>query len=207
MDDAERVRLEGEVRALVERGDHAGAATHALRGYGPELFGFLVATLHSEQDASDVFADLAEALWRGIARFSWESTLRTWAYAIARNASRRFRRDAGRRARREARAGESALDGVAAAVRTQTLTFLRTAQRTRLETLRDALDPDDRTLLVLRVDRRLEWIDVARVFASDVEGPDAETLAREASRLRKRFQLVKERLHALARKEGLVGDG
>src|SRR5439155_21125030 len=122
MDDAARSILEGEVRDLCARGDHRAAATAALRGYGPEVFGFLIAVHNSEQDASDVFAEVAEAVWRNLPTFAWESTLRTWAYAIARNVSRTFRRDAARRNRRDAPAGTSALDDVAEAVRTETLT-------------------------------------------------------------------------------------
>jgi hypothetical protein len=37
--------------------------------------------------------------------------------------------------------------------------------------------------------------------------PSAEVVRREAARLRKRFQLVKERLREMARAEGLLGDG
>ena len=81
------------------------------------------------------------------------------------------------------------------AVRTETRSFLRTNARTRLEEVRDELPEADRALLVLRVDRGLEWAELARVFLEG-EGSvtDAAGLTREAARLRKRFQLVKERL-------------
>ena len=48
-----------------------------------------------------------------------------------------------------------------------------------------------RTLLVLRVDRRMPWRDIARVMADD--GDDLERLS---ASLRKRFERVKERLRA-----------
>jgi len=198
MDDAARAKLEREVRDACERGDARAAATAALHGYGPEVFGFLLAVHRSEQDASDVFAEVAEAIWRSLPSFAWESTLRTWAYAIARNVSRSFRRDAARRNRRGTRVDTSALDDVAQAVRTETLAFLRTAKRSRLEALRDALDHEDRMLLVLRVDRGLAWNDLARVLGAE----DAD-IAREAARLRKRFQIVKEEIRERARREGL----
>jgi RNA polymerase sigma-70 factor (ECF subfamily) len=201
-----RERLETDVRSLCAMGDFAAAATAALRGYGPEVFGFLVAVHRSESDASDVFSDLTEALWRGLPGFAWESSLRTWLYAIARNVSRTRRRDAARRERRGKRTGESALDGVAQAVRTETLAFLRTEKRTRLQALRDALPEEDRVLLVLRVDRQLAWNDLARVLhESDTDAPlDDAAVTKEAARLRKRFQLVKDRLRDLAKKEGLI---
>jgi RNA polymerase sigma-70 factor (ECF subfamily) len=200
MDETARARLESEVRALCERGDYAAGATAALRGYGPEIYGFLVAVRRDETSADEAFSDFAEGLWRALPSFAWSSTLRTWAYAIARNVTRAARRAAARQDRRHA--GPSALDHVAHVVRTETRTLLKTQKRSRLEALRDALPPDDRALLVLRVDRGLAWNELAAVLA---EGElDAADVAREAARLRKRFQLVKERLRELARREGLV---
>lgn len=206
MDPAARHELESRARALCAAGDFDGAATAVLRGYGPELLGFLVAVHWDEARASDVFSELAEAIWTGLRSFAWDSSLRTWAYAIARNLTSTSRRDAARLERRAPRARDSALDGIAQAVRTQTAPFLRTETRTRLEALRDTLPEEDRMLLVLRVDRQLAWSDLARILG-DAQGRDvrdAEALTREAARLRKRFQLVKERLHELARKEGLI---
>src|SRR5579859_6330039 len=157
MEEGERQRLEADVRSLCESGDFAAAATTTLRGYGPELLGFLVAVHRSELDAGDAFSELSEVLWRKLPGFAWESTLRTWAYGIARNVSRTLRRNARRRGRREGGGGQSAIEAVADAVRTGTLTYLRTEKRTRLQALRDLLPEEDRMLLVLRVDRKLEW--------------------------------------------------
>jgi RNA polymerase sigma-70 factor (ECF subfamily) len=206
MDAQDREKLESDARALCREGDFNAAATLALRGYGPEVFGFLVAVHRSETEASDVFSELAEALWRGLPTFAWESSLRTWTYAIARNVARTRRRDAARRERRAPRTGDSALEGVAHAVRTETLAFLRTEKRTRLQALRDSLPEEDRMLLVLRVDRQLAWNDLARVLHEADEGTplDDAAIAREAARLRKRFQLVKDKLRELAKKEGLI---
>lgn len=96
-------------------------------------------------------------------------------------------------------------------MRTETLAFLRTEKKSRLQALRDSLPEEDRMLLVLRVDRGLAWNELARILAEGEpgeldDGPqlDALALTREAARLRKRFQLVKDRLRELARKEGLL---
>jgi RNA polymerase sigma-70 factor (ECF subfamily) len=206
VDDAERARFEEQVRELCARGDQSGAATAVLRTYGPEILGFLTAIHRDAVEAEDAFSDLAEGVWRGLPSFAWESSVRTWAYAIARNASLRRRRDAGRRGRRVANESDSFFQGVVAKVRTETTAFLRTEKRTRLQALRDALPEEDRALLVLRVDRSLPWNDVARIVCedADLEPRDAAALAQEAARLRKRFQLVKDRLRELARREGLV---
>lgn len=204
MDEAARDQLERSVRAHCDAGDYAAATTAALRGYGGELFGFLVALHRDEAEANDVFSEVTEALWRGLPTFGWNSTLRTWTYAIARNILRTRRRDAARRARREPRAGDSALSGIAQAVRTETLAYLRTQKRTRLEALRDSLEPADRMLLILRVDRKLSWRELAMVLWDESDPPGEQALTRESARLRKRFQIVKDRLRELARKEGLL---
>ena len=203
MDEARRAEVECEIRKSCEAGDFSTAVTRALKAYGPELFGFLVVALRDETIAADTFAELAEALWKGLPKFAWECSFRTWAYAVARNIVRTHRRDAARRERRGVRASDSALDDVVQCVRTETLAFLQTEKRTRLQLLRDSLPEEDRMLLVLRVDRKLAWADLVRVMAENLP-PEQAALAREAARLRKRFQLVKERLRDLARKEGLI---
>jgi RNA polymerase sigma-70 factor (ECF subfamily) len=201
-----RTQLEADVRARCERGDHAGAATAILRGYGPELLGFLAAIHRDEAAASETFAELAETLWRALPRFAWESTARTWAYAVARNVVRSRKRGAARRQRRVVQPGEEFFEEMAQKVRTETLAYLRTEKKTRLQALRDALVEEDRMLLILRVDRGLPWNELARILTeTESEEPlDDVAIAREAARLRKRFQLVKDRLRDLARKEGLL---
>lgn len=164
------------------------AVDRAVRSYGPELFGFLLALNTSRGDASDCFSQLCEILWRKVPEFTWEHTTRTWAYAIARGVLRTHKRNAGRRLRREAPGQDSAIEAVAETVRTGTLPFLETEKRNRLQALRDELPEEDRMLLILRVDRRLEWTEIARVLAGDDEPVDEGALKREAARLGKRFQ-------------------
>jgi RNA polymerase sigma-70 factor (ECF subfamily) len=86
-------------------------------------------------------------------------------------------------------------------IRTETLSYLRTEKKSRLHALRDTLPDDEKTLLLLRVDRKLSWDELARVLSD--EDLDDEAIKREAARLRKRFQLVKDKLRALATREGL----
>jgi RNA polymerase sigma-70 factor (ECF subfamily) len=204
MNEQDRARLEQDARAACARGDHDGAATLALKGYGPEIFGFLVAVHRDEALANDSFSEFAEGLWRSLPGFAWNCSLRTWSYAIARHVTRMARRGAARRDRRAPRVGASALDDVAEAVRSATLTYLRTEKRTKIDALKDALSPEDRALLVLRVDRGLAWNDLARVLAEEEGGLDDAALTREAARLRKRYQLVKDRLRELAGKGGIA---
>lgn len=198
--------IEGAIRRCLQQGDHEGAATALLRGHGREIFSFLAAVHRGEDDAAEVFSLFTEGVWRGLPRFEGRATFRTWSYAIARKASLRYRRDERRRERRfEALPDGSVLAGVAQAVRTETLWYLRTQPRTRFAALRDSLPPEDRELLVLRVDRKLPWNELARVLRDEgEEALEGEALKREAARLRKRFQLLSERLRELGRREGLL---
>ena len=88
-------------------------------------------------------------------------------------------------------------------MRTQTEPWLRTDVKDRLRQLRDSLNPDDRVILVLRLDRGLSWNEVALVTLGE-EGASAEALRRESARLRKRFQDLKEELRVRAQRAGLL---
>jgi RNA polymerase sigma-70 factor (ECF subfamily) len=201
-----RPELELQVRQCADARDWDGATAAALRGYGPEVLEFLAALHRNETEASDVFALFAEGVWRGLERFAWECSVRTWLYAVARRSSLRYRRDGKRRAAREAPLPEgSSASILVAQLASRTGSFLRTESRSRIAALRDTLPVADQTLLMLRVDRELSWNDLVRVLhEDDDEKLDDEALKRETARLRKRFQLVKEKLHGLARGEGLI---
>lgn len=77
-------------------------------------------------------------------------------------------------------------------IRSTTAIHLKTEAKDQLSQVRESLEPDDRTLLILRIDRRLAWRDIAAVMH---EGEaDAAALGKIAARLRKRFERLKERL-------------
>lgn len=200
-----REDLERDVRRLCQEGGAAAAATAAIRGYGPEILGFLGAMLRDDDDAGEVFSLWSERLFRNILGFAWDSSLRTWAYTIARNAAANHVRGKKNRARRELAAESAELAAVEAKVRSETPPYQRTGVKDKLASIRDALPPEDRMLLVLRVDRRLEWKELSRVMLGDEGAVDEAKLARESARLRKRFQLLKEKLVEAGRREGLLG--
>jgi RNA polymerase sigma-70 factor, ECF subfamily len=207
MELSQRDELERAIRRDRDEGELQRAAATAIQGYGPEIFGFLVALHRDEQDASEVFSLFTERLWRGLPGFDWQCSFRTWAYVIARNVSVSYRRETRRRARRQIPLSAlPELSAIEQKVRSQTVSYLRTQRKTRVAALRQTLSVEDQALLVLRVDRRLAWNDLARVMQGE-DGPPLgpEVMKREVARLRKRFQLVKEKLHELGRREGLIG--
>jgi RNA polymerase sigma-70 factor (ECF subfamily) len=200
-----RDELERSVMTHCRAGAFDAATAAALRGYGPEIASFLLAFHGTETDADEVFSVFAERLWRGLPRFGWESSLRTWAYAIARNASLTHRAATRKRGQRFAALPEgSEIAEIAAQVRSATRSFLATRARDGMARLRDSLDEPDRVLLTLRIERGLSWVELARVLR-DGEGPVTEAeLDRAAAQLRKRFQRLKQKILEMGIREGLV---
>jgi RNA polymerase sigma-70 factor, ECF subfamily len=197
--------VDEEVRAALSKGDVSGATSVAIRSYGPELFGFVCAMLKDYDEASEVFSSVSERLWGTLPKFEWKCSLRTWCYRVARSAAIDHLRQRQRAQRRRVGLSEAPeVMELAERVRTQTLTFLRTEKRTEIQRLRDDLSEEDRSLLVLRVDRNLEWQEVAIVLGGDgLDADDSQAVKREAARLRKQFQLLKERVREMAKARGI----
>jgi RNA polymerase sigma-70 factor, ECF subfamily len=195
---------EAIIRRLWDEGDLDGATTAVVRIYGPEIFGFLLALHRQEEDASDVFSIWSERLWRTLGSFAWQCSMRTWAYVLARSVSSRFRRTEAKRAERHVPLSAcGALSEIADKVRTETLSYLQTERQGEIAKLRESLAPEDQILIILRIDRGLSFQELSRIFLSGEESPSAEALQRESARLRKRFQIVKQRLLSLGRARGL----
>ncbi|SRR5258705_9424405 len=196
--------LEHSIEVAFCAGDFRAATERAVQGYGPEVMSFLLALLRDEDEAADVFSNFCENLWEGIRTFRRDSSFRTWVYAIARNAHSHYVQEGYRRKRR-ALSDFPGLERIEADIRTRTLTFLRTETKTAIQRLRETLSPDEQTLLILRVDRRLSWTEIAEILRN-VEEPRTEaSLKRVSQSCRKRFERTKEKLRAMARREGLLG--
>jgi RNA polymerase sigma-70 factor (ECF subfamily) len=186
--------LEPHVRDLIAAGDLDGAATEALRALGPSVLRYLRSMLRDEEAAVDAFSHFAENLWKGLASFRGDSSLRTWAFRLAYNAALNLRDEAWRRRARPFATGEASR--IAEEVRTKTVVRVE-RQRRALDTLREALTEDERSLLALRIDQGLSWAEIAVVISAEGSPVDANTLT-------KRFERLKERLAAMAREQGLL---
>jgi RNA polymerase sigma-70 factor (ECF subfamily) len=188
---------ETPIREALARGDADRAASEAIRGLGPQVLGYLTRVLGSADDAADAFSLFSEQLWRGMARFEGRSSVRVWAYRVAWTAAMRVAEDGWRRRRERLRtsmASRLAAEVLTAASRTEA------REPAGLQRLRAELRPAERSLLVLRIDQRLAWGEVAEIMRG--EGEDVDEAA-----LRKRFERVKRRLGELARASGLLGPG
>ena len=143
-----------------------------------------------------MFGYFSEQLWKSIATFRGDSSFKTWAYKLVMHSVSRYRRDGFRRLGRALATSEAS--EIAEQVCSRTAPYRQTAVKDRFSRLREALTPEEQTLLFLRVDQQMAWNDVAAVLAGGGDAVD------DVAMLRKRFERVKARLRQLAIQEGLI---
>jgi len=186
--------LERVIAAHLAAGELTDAATVALSQLGPQIVGYLAATLRDDEAAYEVFGHFSEQLWKSIATFRGDSSFKTWAYKLVMHSVGRYRRDGYRRL--GVPLGSDIL-AIAEGVRSRTPPYQRTEIKDRVARLREALDTEEQTLLFLRIDQGLSWNDVAAIMSAEGEEVAIGTL-------RKRFERAKAQLRELAVKDGLL---
>jgi RNA polymerase sigma-70 factor (ECF subfamily) len=187
--------IEARIRALIDSGDRPGAATAAIQEFGPPVLRYLRSMLRNEDDASDAFSIFAENVWRGLATWRGEGSLKAWSFRLAYNAAINLRNEAWRRRARRFFTGEAS--ALAEEIRTRSHVKVE-RQRQVLDTLRESLDVEDVSLLALRVDQKLSWVEISEVLAAE----GGEKI--EAAALMKRFERLKVRLAKMAKDQGLI---
>jgi RNA polymerase sigma-70 factor (ECF subfamily) len=149
-----------------------------------------------------------EDFWRGLPAFGWRASMRSWLYTLARNAANRFKVAPHNRAARNLTFTQNApLSRLVEHVRTRTAMHQRTEVKSAMRELREQLSEDEQTLLMLRVDRGLPWRELAIVLESSAqEGVEltGDALEQASARVRKRFQLVKDKLKQMAQDAGVL---
>jgi RNA polymerase sigma-70 factor (ECF subfamily) len=189
-------QVEAQIGALLDAGQLREAAALTVQEIGRPVLMYLIKFLQDQDAAHEVFARSCEKLWKGIAGFRRECAMSTWFHQIAWNAARDYRTEA--RHRRERRLESGELEKIVTEVRTRTLRYLRTEARDKFAKLREQLDAEDRSLLVLRVERGMSWNEVSMVMSETGRSVDERVL-------RKRYERLKNRLRRLAKQEGLLG--
>jgi RNA polymerase sigma-70 factor, ECF subfamily len=187
---------EAVLAELWKAGARQELVTRVLRAYGPEILSYFFATLGGDGEAGEAFSMFTLNLWQASSGFRGESSFRTWAYALARHAGTRVLRERGRRRRHVPLSDVPEVDALAARLRTETLDYLKSEVKDRVARLRGELDPDEQTLLILRVDRGFTWPEVAAILddGGDGGGDGSGDETRRVATFRKRFERIKERL-------------
>lgn len=188
---------EQRVRAHLEARQNEDAAKTVLESVGPEILGWLCGVFLDDDAAREVYTAFEAELPRELWTFREQTSFKCWLYGLARRvAFRRLRSPSSQEVPLGAslpppREGETD-------TRTWAKTELSPSAFTRL---RARLDPEERMVLILRVDRRMKWDEVARVM----ENPSTPATLREsAERLRRYFHRVRDRLRIMAVEEGLL---
>src|SRR6266542_5799866 len=171
--------------------DLDAAATAAIRTLGPQVLRYLRSLLRDEDAAAEALSQWAENVWKGLAAFRGEASLRGWAFRLAFNAALNLQHEAWRR--RGERLATTAASRLAEDVRTRTAVRVE-RQRQALDVLRGSLSVEERSLLALRIDQELSWAEIAEVLAT--QGRRAEPAA-----LMKRFERLKDRLARMAKEQ------
>lgn len=188
---AKRTRVEQYIREYTETQDYGKAVELTLELYGSELLGFFMGSIQDQDAVEDIFQIFCLEIWRGLPRFEWRSSLRTWLYSIARVLIVKHMRDPYRR-RSESLSTASEENIPMRQARTMTQTWRKTSTKNRLWELCAELPPTDRQLLLLRIGRQMAWLDIAAILH---EGESDESdLKRASARLRKRFERLKNQL-------------
>jgi RNA polymerase sigma-70 factor (ECF subfamily) len=186
--------LERDIASALAAQDWTRAATLALRGYGRDILLYLRGVLRDTDLSDDAFSRFSEKLWLSMADFRGEASFAAWAYRLAWYSTKELKRGLARR--RERRLADGELSQVVAEVRETTAAWLRTAAKDRWAGLRESLDAEERSLLLLRIERKMSWKQIAEVMAEDGT-PTAEAA------LRKRFERLRTKLHRLFKEHGL----
>jgi RNA polymerase sigma-70 factor (ECF subfamily) len=192
--------VEREISASLQRGALEEAAVSTLRAYSDELLGYLIGFLRDPEEAREVFAMFAEDLWSSLRQLTLRTTMRAYCYALARHTAYRYLdRDVRRQRRAVPLSAADVVSRAVAASRTQTPTFALSETKQQVALLRERLSREEQEVLTLRVDRGLDWREVAEAL-----GSDETDLTTAVARHRKRFQLIKQKLARWAREEGIV---
>jgi DNA-directed RNA polymerase specialized sigma24 family protein len=193
-DQAAQLRdVEAAVCRRILQGETRSAAALAMTAYGAEIFGFLIGVLDGTSEAKTVYADVAQRVATEIEGFESRVKLRIWLYAL----SRRELRDRRLRRRPADLVDESESE-------TAEVSHARSSpRRTRaLSKLRRSMTQEERELLILRVDRRLDWRELAQTALG--EGTSIGELAEEIHRTKSRIGAILARLESEAVQERLL---
>jgi RNA polymerase sigma-70 factor (ECF subfamily) len=205
--DALLSELEAEALATWKQGDYRATASLLLEAYGGELRSYLLARVgRSQSIADEVFSEFLEDFWRGLPDFQWRCSARGWCYILLRNAATRFQRSPqNRRARQERLTGSLDDAQLMERARTQTREYEKTEVKDRFQALRERLPVDDQDLLILRINRKLAWREVALILLESSAPFDEEVVRRKAQALRRRLVETIRQLRKMAEDSGLLG--
>jgi RNA polymerase sigma-70 factor, ECF subfamily len=163
----QRVSDEELARAFTQEGDRAALVTLVER-YRPSLRRLLSSLFNgAADDADDAEQEVVTELLRGIGRFRFESSFRTFLYRLCRNTAIDLLRRTARARRRDAAAAQAALRDAEAgpeALFDPDAALLAEDRRRAVGAALARLAPDDRALLVMKEVDAMGIVEIAAVL-------------------------------------------
>ncbi len=198
--------IEKRTKEAFQAADYKTATSIFLHHYRNDIYTFLLGRLsYNETDAEDVLSEFQEDFCKGLPGFRWRCTLRSWAYRLAWNAACRFLKDPYRKPERHLPLSQqSRIAQTSAGQRSETKKYLRTETKSWLCRIRKQLTDDEQALLVLRVNKKMSWRELAMIMSDGGETLDETDINRTSARLRQRFTKVKTKIKELARDDGML---
>jgi len=172
--------FDARVRELVERHDVTAAVELLLEVHGPDLFGLLAGVLEDGSGARATYRAVAKRVAEELASFQWNWSAKIWLYSLA------HRELHGRRAQTTGLRVERELD---------TEVWRNAGLSAVIKAVRRTLTEEERELLILRVDRKLDWHSLAATRLGGAASPSA--IEGEARLLRARMKGLFDRVERL----------
>lgn len=167
----------------------------ALQKFAPDVTGVVARILRDSDAAQDIWQETQLKALSRRDQLRDEGSLKPWVYRIA----IRLAFDALRK--RTPTGGDTGeLDAVpAATTRSPTQQAVRTTNRRTLRELIDELPPHQKTLIVLRIDKKLSWKEVAAALETTASGEPMT-----ADNARKIFERLIEDLRQAFRAQSML---
>lgn len=176
---------------LAAKGD-CEAFEQLLRRYESAIWRLCYRMTANEEDAADLTQEALVRVWQKLPDFRFRSSFSTWLYRLTTNLCLDFLRSKKRRPtvplEREDD-GEPSLPEPRDPAPTPEEAILASEEQERLQKALAALEPEQRRLLALRVDRELNYAQMAEIL-SVPEGTVKSRLARAREALRKKLSAV-----------------
>jgi RNA polymerase sigma-70 factor (ECF subfamily) len=199
----DELEVENRVRELIAIKDVREAAGLALYGsaengrydgHGVRVFGYLRAIMKNDRDAKEVFAKFSRLVHKDIGSCPSDGSLKSWLYGIAYRVMVEHMKERKTRcdfqfARTEQRASHA---------RASIDRWDQSSVKDVLRELCSQLPENQQTIFILRVDRNMDWEELARVFLNAQEFAEPEILQFVVCHLKTQFNRAKEKVHTLA---------
>lgn len=192
---------ERAIREHCAEGKFDLALAAAWKEYRTEMLHFLAGALRDEDAAQDVFSAFSEELWKSLPGFRWESSFRTWGYRLLRAACFRYMHSP---KRRETPVSSPISPDRADPNRSATNPWQRTDVKDGFTALRETLPATDQLVLLLRVNQKMAWTEIAQIMDDGERPMSADEVRKRSAALRQHFHRIKDQLRKLAEERGLL---